>query len=334
MNDTDFVTSNDAAQGAIDRSVWTITSTCRRCRAAWNLAPSVIGTGKDGKAFFRRQPETEPELMEAWRAAVACPTGSIKAPHGIKMPDGIFPQLLAENLWRLGYNDNSSAGAHPFFIRSKSGLNFMVDGPRFVPRLVKFIEEQGGLDHVLLTHRDDVGSSAKYAEHFGARLWIHENDREASPEATDILKGYEISEPIPGCTVIPIPGHTIGSVAFLIDEKLFPGDSLGWELAQSQLWTNPIFCWDDWDMQRRALRRLQDFRFDYVCAGHNYSIGFPADRMKAELDKALDMFDTLTWTPPTHLPTGAPIPEARIQERDRRVALVRADFFATLAAEK
>jgi hypothetical protein len=55
--------------------------------------------------------------------------------------------------------------------------------------------------------------------------------------------------------------------------------------------------------------------------------------MKAELDKALDFFDTLTWSPPTHLPTGEAIPAARIQERDRRVAKVRADFFATLARE-
>jgi len=101
-------------------------STCRICRAAWNLAPSVIGMKPDGKAFFRRQPETDAELMEAWRAAVACPTGSILAPQGLKMPDDVFPQRLGENLYRLGYNDNISAGAHPFFIRSKSGLNFLI----------------------------------------------------------------------------------------------------------------------------------------------------------------------------------------------------------------
>jgi hypothetical protein len=62
MSDTDFATSNDAGQGAIDRSTWTITSTCRRCRAAWNLAPQRHRHRQDGKAFLRRQPETEPEL--------------------------------------------------------------------------------------------------------------------------------------------------------------------------------------------------------------------------------------------------------------------------------
>ena len=79
-------------------------------------------------------------------------------------------------------------------------------------------------------------------------------------------------------------------MAFLIDEKLFPGDSLGWELAQNQLWTNPIFCWDDWPMQARALRRLQAFRFDYVCSGHNYSIGFPIPGPWAEVFNS-DVYD-------------------------------------------
>jgi len=245
----------------------------------------------------------------------------------------VFPQGLGENLYRLGYNDNSSAGAHPFFIRAKSGLNFLIDGPRYVPKLVAFMEEQGGLDHVLLTHRDDVGSAAKYAEHFGARMWIHENDRAASPEATDILTGYEITEPVEGVTVIPIPGHTIGSVAFLIDERLAVGDSLGWELAKSCLFTNPIFCWDDWPMQRRSLKRLQDFRFTYVLSGHNSSIEFPHERMQSELARTLELLETMPWQPPTHLPTGQAIPEARLRERDRVVDIVKADFYATLARE-
>lgn len=314
-----------------DRSTWTITSTCRICRAAWNMAPGIIGAAANGQAVFERQPETEEELLATWRAAVACPTGSILAPRGLKMPEGVFPQLLSENLYRLGYNDNSTAGAHPFFIRTSTGLNILVDGPRFVPKLVEFIEQQGGLDHVLLTHRDDVGASAKYAERFGARLWIHEHDREASPEATDILTGYEITEPIPGVTVIPIPGHTIGSVAFLIDEKLFVGDSLNWEIGSLKLWTNPLRCWDDWDMQRRSLKRLQDFRFTYLLAGHGGSIGWPHERMQAELAKCLAALEDTTWQYLTHLPHGEPIPDEWKQLWRDVVPGVKADFFAFMA---
>lgn len=315
---------------AADRSEWTITSTCRICRAAWNLAPGIIAAKANGQAVFTRQPETEEETMQAWRAALACPTGSVLAPKGLKMPEHVFPQLLAENTYRLGYNDNSTAGAHPFFIRSKAGLNFLIDGPRYVPKLVEFMEQQGGLDHVLLTHRDDVGASAKYAEHFGAPLWIHENDREASPEATNILSGYEISEPIEGVTVIPIPGHTIGSVAFLIDEKLFVGDSLNWELNEKKLWTNPLRCWDDWDMQRRSLKRLQDFHFTHVFAGHGGSIGFTHERMQAELAKCLAALEDTTWQPLTHLPNGVPIPDEWKVLWATVVPGVKTDFFAAV----
>jgi len=315
-----------------DRSVWTITPTCRICRAAWNLAPGIIGAKEDGKAAFQRQPENDEETMQAWRAALACPTGSILAPRGLKMPDNVFPQVLAENLYRLGYNDNDTAGAHPFFIRSSAGLNFLIDGPRYVPKLVEFFEQQGGLDHVLLTHRDDVGASAKYAERFGARLWIHENDRSASPQATDILTGYAISEPIPGVTVIPIPGHTIGSVAFLIDERLFVGDSLSWELADRRLWTNPLRCWDDWDMQRRSLKRLQDFRFTYMLAGHGGSIGFPHERFQAELATCLAGLATTSWQPLTHLPNGVPIPDEWKVLWANVVPGVKKDFFAAVGS--
>ena len=314
----------------IDRSVWTATSTCRVCRAAWNMAPGIIAAGKGGKAMFVRQPDGREEELQAWRAALACPTGSILPPRGLKMPDHIFPQELAPNLYRLGYNDNATAGAHPFFIRSSSGMNILIDGPRFAGQLVKFFEQQGGLDHILLTHRDDIGASAKYAKHFGAHLWIHENDRAASPEATDILTGYDVTEPIAGVTAIPIPGHTIGSVAFLIDERLFVGDSLNWLIDEKKLWTNPLRCWDDWDMQRRSLRRLQDVRFDWLLAGHGGSIGFSPDRMQAELATCLEALAGTTWKPLTHFPNGAPIPDDVKDFWETKVPPAKAEFFVRL----
>ena len=294
------------------------------------MAPGIIGATAERKAYFKQQPANEEETMQAWRAALACPTGSILAPKGLKIPENVYPELLTGHTYRTGYNDNSTAGAHPFFIRSRSGLNLLIDGPRFVPKLVDFFAQQGGLDHVLLTHRDDVGASARYAKRFGAKLWIHENDLAAAPEATDILTGYSISEPIEGVTVIPIPGHTIGSVAFLIDESLFVGDSLSWELDEQKLWTNPTRCWDDWDMQRRSLKRFQDFRFTYMLAGHGGSIGFAHERMQAELARCLAGLEKLTWQPQTHFPNGEAIPE-EWKEIWKGIPAIKTDFFASLA---
>lgn len=327
-----MATMPQTSQSPADRSEWTVTSTCRICRAAWTLAPNIIGAGADGKAIVKRQPQGPEEELLAWRAALACPTGSILAPRGLPVPAGVFPQQLAEHLYRLGYNDNRTAGAHPYFIRSAGGLNFLVDGPRYNQKVVDFMEAQGGLDHVLLTHRDDVGAAARYAERFGARIWIHENDRSAEPKATDLLNGYAISEPIPGVTVIPIPGHTIGSVAFLIDERLFVGDSLSWEIDQQRLWTNPLRCWDDWAMQIRSLKRLQSERFTFVLAGHGGSIALPHERMQAELATSLVDLEQLSWTPLTHFPNGEPIPDAIKQLWNDVVPRVKADFFAAVEA--
>ena len=314
----------------VDRSTWSTTPTCRVCRAAWNMAPGIIAAGEDGKAIFIRQPETAEETMQAWRAALVCPTGSILAPRGLPVPDHVFPQELAPNLFRLGYNDNATAGAHPFFIRSSTGRNILIDGPRYVGKLVDFFTSQGGLHHVLLTHRDDVGASAKYAQRFGARLWIHENDRTASPQATDILTGYDVTEPIPGVTVIPIPGHTIGSVAFLIDRRLFVGDSLNWLIDEKKLWTNPLRCWDDWDMQRRSLKRLQDFHFDYLLAGHGGSIGLPSELMQRELAACLAALEKTSWQPLTHFPNGVPIPNETKEFWRTAVPRAKADFLAAM----
>ncbi len=127
------------------RNEWTTIPTCRRCRAAYFLAPGIIGAGPDGKAIFRRQPQTDDEVLQTWRAAIACPTGSILPPDGLKAPDHVFPQLLAENAYLLGYNDNRTAGAHPFFIRSKSGQNFLIDGPAFRTRTRRILRATGRL---------------------------------------------------------------------------------------------------------------------------------------------------------------------------------------------
>ncbi len=181
------------------------------------------GAGHDRRRQRRQSGRAAvPETMMCLARAPATDRLDL-APHG-PPDDHRLPQSLRRISTALAIT-TATAGAHPFHIRTSTGLNVLVDGPRYVGKLVEFFEQRGGLDHVLLTHRDDVGASAKYAQHFGARLWIHENDREASPEATDILTGYDVTEPIPGVTVIPIPGHTIGSVAFLIDERLFVGDS-------------------------------------------------------------------------------------------------------------
>jgi hypothetical protein len=120
-------------------------------------------------------------------------------------PRRVFPEVMTENVYRLGYNATHSYGAHSFLIRRKTG-NAMVDAPRWTRAVAAQIEAWGGLAEILLTHRDDIADAERYAKAFGARVWIHQADRAAARFASNILKGREPFEIAPDLIAIPVPG--------------------------------------------------------------------------------------------------------------------------------
>ena len=205
---------------------WFVDTDCINCKAAQTVAPGLI-IERDGQSVFAHQPATDEERLLAWRARLLCPTASVHADHAGAPRDAVFPEPMTDHVWRLGYNARNSWGAHSFLIERDQG-NAMVDAPRWTEHVVKAIEERGGLALVLLTHRDDVADAERYAEHFGARVFIHEDDRAAVPYATDLLRGRAPTSLGDDLRAIPVPGHTKGSVAFLLENRcLFAGDSFG-----------------------------------------------------------------------------------------------------------
>lgn len=81
----------------------------------------------------------------------------------------------------------------------------------------------------MLTHRDDVADAARYAKHFGSKVWIHEGDADGAPFASEVMRGGDPPGPFPAIKVLTVPGHTRGSVMYLLsDQTLFTGDSLAW----------------------------------------------------------------------------------------------------------
>ncbi len=273
---------------------WYVDTQCIDCAAARTVAPGLI-VERGGQSVFARQPKTEDELRMAWKARLLCPTASIRteaAPTGsskpLAPPAGLFPEELAPGVFRLGYNARSSFGAHAFGIRRPAG-NIMTDAPRWTRQVVAPLESWGGLSDILLTHRDDVADAERYAQHFGARVWIHEADRDAAPFATNILHGTEPTALAPDLLAIPVPGHTRGSVVFLYQPDgpgprcLFTGDSLAWSFEPSDLTAFRDACWYSWEEQTRSLSKLLDIPFEWVLAGHGGSHGLPAPEMRARL---------------------------------------------------
>jgi glyoxylase-like metal-dependent hydrolase (beta-lactamase superfamily II) len=57
--------------------------------------------------------------------------------------------------------------------------------------------------------------------------------------------------------LVPIPGHTPGSIAVLYREKfLFTGDSLFWSEPLGHLMASRLHTWHDWRMQQESLKTL------------------------------------------------------------------------------
>lgn len=232
----------------------------------------------DGQAVVVRQPATEDEVRDATRALLACPTASIGVVGEKPAVDGLFPDPIEGGVSYCGYSSKDSFGASAYFVERPEG-NLLVDSPRYVPPLVRGFEARGGLGLILLTHRDDVADADQYAERFGARVVIHEDDKAAAPYATEVLTGREPTELRPGLVAFPVPGHTKGSVVYLLEDRfLFTGDSLYFSRRRQRLSAFRDATWYSWEEQARSLARLADLRFEWVLPGHgNRAKGASAD---------------------------------------------------------
>jgi glyoxylase-like metal-dependent hydrolase (beta-lactamase superfamily II) len=262
---------------------WYVDTACIDCGASRHVARGLV-VEQNGKSVFARQPTTSQEVLAAWRARLVCPTASVRSDTVQTRPQAtIFPEPMTEGVWRCGFNARSSFGAHSYFAARRDG-NLLVDSPRFASELVKWFEEAGGIAHILLSHRDDVADAQKYAERFRARVWIHRDDRAAAPYATDLLEGESTRSIASDLVAIPVPGHTRGSVVYLLDDRvLFTGDSLAWSDRERDLVAFRDACWHSWSALTASLAKLLEYRFEWLLPGHGWPAHLAAGEMRARL---------------------------------------------------
>ena len=170
-----------------------------------------------------------------------------------------------------GHNHRASFGAHSYFVERPSG-NLLIDSPQFTKKLVSPFKEMGGIAKVLLSHRDDVADAERWARQFDAEVCIHEADRDAAPFASQILSGASPAEATDlgdGVLAIPVPGHTRGSVVYLVEQThLFTGDSLTWSYDRNRMRAFRQACWYSWPAQRASLAGLAAYGFNQLFSGH------------------------------------------------------------------
>jgi glyoxylase-like metal-dependent hydrolase (beta-lactamase superfamily II)/ferredoxin len=262
-----------------------VDATCIDCDTCRQLAPGVFAEG-DGHAFVARQPAAADDRRRALHALVCCPTGSIGS-RGKDRPQLVmddFPLTVEEPVSYCGFNSPKSYGGNSYFVRHPAG-NWLIDSPKFLPRLVAKLESQGGVAHVFLTHSDDVADARLYARRFAARRYIHKAELAAQPDAEVVLDGDAPVELGPEFLAIPTPGHTRGHCVLLFRHRfLFTGDHLAWDRHGRVLEASRDYCWYSWPRQVESMARLANFPFEWVLPGHGQRVHLPADRMRRQME--------------------------------------------------
>jgi len=132
-----------------------------------------------------------------------------------------------------------TSAEHPFpnvtshaylLVRDNDNILFYSSG---VQEEYQHIQALGGIAYQCLSHRDEVGAAlAEIKELFGSKLCCHRLEEPAVRKVTPVDCLFDKRESRLGnIEVIPTPGHTDGSVCFLVrsdDGKtyLFTGDTI------------------------------------------------------------------------------------------------------------
>jgi glyoxylase-like metal-dependent hydrolase (beta-lactamase superfamily II)/ferredoxin len=267
-----------------------VDSTCINCDTCRQLAPKSFAENGEYSSVFR-QPENEQERYQAYQALLACPVGSIGAivPDKAQMRAATesFPLKIDGEVYYNGFNSEKSFGANSYFVRHPGG-NWLIDSPRYMKKLEDFFERMGGIKYIFLTHEDDIGDAPRYAKRFGAKRIIHRADADAQPGAEWIVDGGEPVEAGPGFTLIPVPGHTDGSMALLHNDRyLFTGDHMSWDREINGLRLATVYVWNEQTL-RKSAAKLLEFSFEWVLPGHGDRMHLSADRMREELRLLLE----------------------------------------------
>ncbi|HJS67447.1 MAG TPA: MBL fold metallo-hydrolase [Nitrospiraceae bacterium] len=272
-----------------------VDATCINCDTCRQLAPMSFEEVGNFSAVTD-QPTDEGSIHQAYQALLACPVGSIGTEHSnpsrLKEAMASFPLQIEGEVSYSGFNSEKSFGANSFFIEHPDG-NWLIDSPRYLKHLVEAFERKGGIAYIFLTHKDDVADAEKYATHFGAKRMIHRADVEAAPDAEWIIEGGESIEVAQRFRIIPVPGHTAGSMALLYKNRfLFTGDHLWWDSAQKRLSAPTQLVWRK-HVLMDSIKKLLDYPFEWVLAGHGDRMYLPADEMRAQLQALVERRQTI-----------------------------------------
>lgn len=202
------------------------------------------------------------------------------------------PRAVLEAIFAFPPN-RDTLGATAYFIVENAG-NILLDCPAWNEANQQFLQEQGGVRWLLITHRGGIGKVREIYEAFGCDILIQEQEAYLLPglKVKTFKQVFSIS---PQSSVIWTPGHSPGSSCLYhtgSDGVLFSGRHL---LPNQQGEPYPVRTSKTfhWPRQLKSVQSLRD-RFtpatlNYICPGAN--TGFL--RGKGIIDRAYQRLSQL-----------------------------------------
>lgn len=135
------------------------------------------------------------------------------------------------------------------FCDDKSKEAVLIDCSAYIPRLIKHVKEnEFRVKYILLTHGhfDHILGVNRMKKELKTKVYIHKNDLKLAQNMLEFMQAYnvptdgyenpiidgtldELENPMVGenpIQIIETPGHTKGSVSYLITNDLFCGDTM------------------------------------------------------------------------------------------------------------
>jgi glyoxylase-like metal-dependent hydrolase (beta-lactamase superfamily II)/ferredoxin len=278
-----------------------VDDSCIDCDTCRQIAPAAF-RDHGGQASVHRQPADRGERRRALQALAACPTASIgtraRAPD-LRGAIAAFPERLDAEVYFCGFTSEKTFGGWSYLIARPParGGNVLVDSPRVARPLVRRLHVLGGVAAMFLTHRDDVGEHEAFAREFGCARIMHAADGAARLGVERVLDGFPAVRLDDDLVAIPTPGHTRGHMVLLYAQQfLFTGDHLAWSPEDGALRAFPDVCWYSWSAQTRSMRRLLEYRFEWVLPGHGRLHRASADTMHAQLGECVEWMASSRYT--------------------------------------
>jgi glyoxylase-like metal-dependent hydrolase (beta-lactamase superfamily II) len=190
------------------------------------------------------------------------------------------PRAVLDSIWAFPPNRETFGGTAYFIVENSQNVpenvprNVLIDCPSWDDNTQAFLQRQGGVQHLIITHRQGASPAAAEIQRcFGCQVWVQEQEAYLLP-SVDVTSFHQSGNPCADLQIFWTPGYSPGSVCIYRAEQgvLFTGRHL---LPDQQGNPNPLRMAKTfhWPRQLKSVREILD-RFDehslrYLCPGAN-----------------------------------------------------------------